>query len=311
MPLKHAQETRLVVALGIAIAMAGIAIALLPPLPAGMLPWVVLFLGALLYPVLLSPMLRRNRADNVFRRLHWFPAGMLILWFALQEAAIVLPSTAFLASLYAWGWTIGVVALGFFLLFVYCLQVIRQRLARMVLLALFFIPYATGAFVAERQQIDLRPRILTLLPEQGLLADLMKWGNAVSSIPAGDQQGSSSSALAEDTNLAPSEDRGEERWRASLRAFKDRMERALAGRGESGSTVSSSAVLVGTVETGVPAPDGDATVSSSGMEPVVISADTIPESLPSSGMDLSALMLAGLAGYSATLHVRARQRVHG
>src|SRR3989338_4009325 len=80
MPLKHFTETFLVVLLGAVIALTGLLAATLPPLPEGALPWGVLFVLSIIYPLLLLPLFQRRRADNSFRLLHWFPAMLLLVW---------------------------------------------------------------------------------------------------------------------------------------------------------------------------------------------------------------------------------------
>jgi hypothetical protein len=308
MPLKHAQETRLVFLLGFAIALAGITCAVLPPLPSGIVPWVVAMIVAVLYPMLLSGMLRRNRADNTFRRLHWFPAGMLLLWFVLQGGAMFFPDLAIFAAWYAWGWTLPLVVLGFFLLLVFCLQVIRQRVVRILLLALLFVPFATGALVTEQQGIDLPARVTAFVNAHrgDVLALLPQWGSgSVSSAPSDLIAGNAvSSSISEDTNLDPSDDPQEERWRASLRALKERMDRVMMERWNNTGADSSVSSTEGTgsliaVEPTPPAPEP---------EPTITDTVTDPTHLPASGMELGFLVVTLIGSYSAAVHGRAKKR---
>ena len=88
MPLKHFTETFLVVVLGAVIALTGLLTATLPNLPDGALPWAVLFILSVVYPLSLYSLFQRRRADNTFRNLHWFPAGMLLVWLMLQGAVL-------------------------------------------------------------------------------------------------------------------------------------------------------------------------------------------------------------------------------
>jgi hypothetical protein len=298
MPLKHAHETRLVFLLGLAIVLAGVVCAVLPPLPGGIVPWVGAFIVSLIYPALLSPTLRSNRADNTFRRLHWFPAGMLLLWFVLQGGALFFAELAFTALWYTWGWTLAFVALGFFFLVFFCLKVIRQRGLRIFLLALLFVPFATSALIAEQKDFDLSERATAFWNERAtnVLALLPSWGSGSLSSESPDiiAENGAASSLAEGTNLDPSEDPGEERWRASLRALKERMDRvqdSFFGTGSTVDTGTGSGLIATETE-----PD-----------PTITDTETDPTHLPESGMGIGFLVITLLGGYSATMHGRARK----
>ncbi|KKW38624.1 MAG: hypothetical protein UY85_C0027G0001 [Candidatus Peribacteria bacterium GW2011_GWB1_54_5] len=74
MPLKHTTETLLVFLLGTATVVTGIIIPSLTAPDMGIAPWAIVFVLAIAYPLALSGLFRRNRADYAFRLLHWMPA---------------------------------------------------------------------------------------------------------------------------------------------------------------------------------------------------------------------------------------------
>src|SRR3989344_8787739 len=112
MPLKHFTETFLIVVLAAAIALTGLLMATLSPLPEGALPWGVLFVISIIYPLSLYGLFQERRADNFFRNLHWFPALMLLGWLSLQGVLFSDGSLAGKVALYTWGWTLAAVVLG-------------------------------------------------------------------------------------------------------------------------------------------------------------------------------------------------------
>ena len=83
MPLKHTTETFLVFLLGIVILIVGLLLPTLPDLPAGAVPWTILFVLTLLYPLSLFFLFRNRRADHALRLLHWFPAAMMLVWITI------------------------------------------------------------------------------------------------------------------------------------------------------------------------------------------------------------------------------------
>jgi len=160
MPLKHGQETWLVFFLGIAMVAAGITAATLPPLPAGAMQWGGAFLLSFLYSLLLHPMLREHRADYAFRLLHWVPMWILLLWLVLQLIGLFVADLEFVVRWMTWGWALPLVTLGFFLLFVFCVRVLRRRRFRVTLLALLFLPFAVLAILSEQPDINFNHRIV-------------------------------------------------------------------------------------------------------------------------------------------------------
>ncbi|MFA6038927.1 MAG: hypothetical protein WCV62_06800 [Candidatus Peribacteraceae bacterium] len=150
MPLKHLTETLLVFTLGIAIVVTGILLPTLPPLPQGIVPWLIMLFLTLAYPVALYPFLRRNRADYAFRFLHFAPATMAIFWLLLQMISLRVPSAGSVLRGYLFAWTLPGVAVSFLLLALFILHVIRRRETRLTLLAFLFLPFLLLSTVSER-----------------------------------------------------------------------------------------------------------------------------------------------------------------
>lgn len=289
MPLKHATETFLVILLGAAIAVTGLLIATLPALPAGGLPWGILFGAAVLYPAALTPLFRERRADTVFRWLHGFPALMLLLWFAIEGMSLSIPQIGRLQPLYVWGWTLPLVTVGFLGLLMYCWSVLRRRGPRMLLLLALFVPYCVGGVLSaqgRRWEGDLAAVLWR--------GDWWQVFGPGAAIPAGhrDLVRGTGSGTGE-KNLPLSEDLGEESWRERLRVAEQRSARAserIALR-RSSSPVGGSGVA-----------------GSSSSSPQWMQASSRPAHLPTSGGPLEMLAVTILALYTGTLHHRARQR---
>lgn len=141
MPLKHNTETLLVFLLGLFTIIIGALIASVPVLPAGIAAWSIVFALSLFYPFLLYPLFRRDRADYVFRMLHFGPAAVVLLWLFVQVVSLRLPRALILSSWLTWTLAALPVASLFFLLELFCLSVIRQRVKRTALLVVLFVPF--------------------------------------------------------------------------------------------------------------------------------------------------------------------------
>ena len=283
MPLKHFTETFLVVVLGAVIALTGLLMATLPPLPAGALPWAVLFVLSIIYPLSLYSMFQKRRADNTFRNLHWFPACMLLVWVLLQAVTFASTLTTDDVAVYTWGWSIGVVVVGFVFLVMYCLNVIRRRVPRLAFLALILVPFAALAFVSESEGAYEKELAAVLwgadfweLKESGLIAGLF----------SGDSQSGK--------NLDASEDPSEEEWRERLRAQQEREKRLAELREQNSSEMSESS---------------SSSSSSSSSQVVITSVSSKPSKLPDSGMSWTLIISFMLIAYSAVLHDRARRQI--
>ncbi len=149
MPLKHSTETVLIVILGLVMLVAGVLTASLPSLPLGAGPWGIAFLLAVLYPLILYPFLRDNRADNVFRLMHWGPAALLGLWFALALLELIFPAFFILRRVLVWGWSLLAVAALFVMLVAFCLRVLREGGKRISILAGILGVFLVLAFAGE------------------------------------------------------------------------------------------------------------------------------------------------------------------
>jgi len=308
MPLKHATETVLVFVLGLVIAIFGVLTATLPPLPQGGLPWVVLLAIAVLYPLSLTHLFKKNRADYAFRWLHWFPVLILLLWLIIEILAKVYEPARSVQSYYQWGWTFGFVAIGILGIMIFCLRVIRRRLPRMLLLLVVFVPFAVLAFAGEGKR-NWNGVLASALWDASLWSDIQQGISGTGSVEiALDNK--------EPKNLSSSADPAEEAWRERLREFeKRRQEIATQANDDFDEPIE-------------PVPVADASEDKSEAQepakqptvPTVTSqktgtgreyreAKTVPNQLPSSGAGLGFLAITMVSGYCGLLHRRAKRRV--
>jgi len=290
MPLKHATETFLVFLLGVVILLTGLLLPTLPDLPAGAVPWAILFALSVLYPLSLFVLFRRRRADHVFRLLHWFPALMLLLWLAIEVVALEIPRALLVMNWYTWGWTLGAVTIAFILLLSYCLQVVRRRVTRVLLLLLAFIPFVGGALASEQTAHWDRQ-----------LASVLWGGEWLTQLEGKEILGVRlAGRLPTEQNLNASSDAVEEGWREKLRQAEQRRKEAREQRLANASSLSAASLIA------------RAASSQSSMRSVMgsgsSSAKSKPTQLPSSGPEAAAFILLMLAGYTGVLHDRARRR---
>jgi len=286
MPLKHFTETFLIVVLGAVILFTGLLTASLPDLPNGALPWVILFVLSIVYPLSLHSMFQKRRADNFFRKLHWFPSIMLLVWLALQVSALTGVIALTYVAFYTWAWTLPAVIVGFILIVLFSLKVIRRRVPRLAFLALLLVPFAALAFVSERGG-HFESEITAMLWD----ADIMHTSNTGGLVASWFDTGTGS-----EKNLEPSDDIAEEEWREQLRMQQrreERIEERIYGNKSSSSSVSSQS-SVSSLK------DEDTMLSGTGDE--LRNAGTMPGKLPSSGFGWSFIILTLVAAYSATLH---------
>lgn len=285
MPLKHALETKLVVCLALAIALAGFLTSTLPSLPEGMVPWGILFAISIAYPILLSSLFRRDRADYAFRFLHWFPAAILLVWLAFELLNFSTGFGSGFASIWTWAWSLGGVLIGIVLTMVFCLHVIRRRGERIAALAIILVPYAA----------------LGVMSEEYFQAD-----NAVASLLWRTNQSSSSSTVALDT----SEDPAEEAWRASLRAMH-RKDAGISSSSSASAESSAAASSTGSVEQNVDQEKDEipTTLEPGGTGAHLRAVSSAPTTLPNSGFGFGVIALGFIGAYGGTLHQRARRRL--
>ncbi|UPA22160.1 hypothetical protein K8942_03805 [Candidatus Peribacteria bacterium] len=283
MPLKHSTETWLVFFLGCAVLVTGIACAILQMMSAPALAWGILFVLTIAYPLSLYPLFRERRADYAFRMLHFLPAGILLLWLFLQIVGFVLPSLLILSAIFVWGWSLPIVILAFAALFWFCFSVIRQRRQRSLLLG----------------------GLLLLLLVFGLSGERFQWPEQIASIFNGSSSSTGSGMIiagnissSSVSNLDPSLDENEEKWRAALRRQERRKERLLALENE---PMTVSGALEGVLISG----GSSSQIAMIPTKPGIKN----PPHLPSSGPDIGVFLLIMIAVYSALLHHRAKLRV--
>ena len=300
MPLKHTTETLLVFLLGTATVVTGIIIPSLTAPDMGIAPWAIVFVLAIAYPLALSGLFRRNRADYAFRLLHWMPAILLLLLFLMQAGIRTLPFIASVLDWYTWGWTLPGVATGFFLLVYFCLRVIRRWTKRLVLLVVLFVPFMVGA-VASEHYTTWNQEIASVLWE-GEWWKLEKDGAGLVA-----QVDSPSEEASSEKNLEASADPVEESYRERLRAIENRRERIAARLEErhAGEEESTGEEEEGEEsEEAAPVVEEVSSAESVSMREV----SSMPSRLPSSGLSWAAIILTMLGLYTATVHARTRKR---
>jgi len=290
MPLKHLTETVLVVLLALVTIAAGVASSVLPPIPEGFIPWAIVFVAALVYPAILYPILKGNRADYSFRALHFAPVALALGWVSLQIVILKEPRAQAVHDIYTWGFGVVPVATMFFLLAVFCLQVIRRRVPRITFMILLLAPFAVAAYVSEtRTHWDAQLASLLWTPKPVEVAevadDVRRRGP--SSMLAASSRG--------EKNLSLSSVPDEEAWRQKLRSV------------EQGSVHATS---VGGTLKGVNAALNLAVSEESG---AVVGTRRIAKKprmrLPKSGGETEAIGIAFLALFAGTLHARGRRRL--
>jgi hypothetical protein len=298
MPLKHFTETLLILVLGVAMVVTGILVSTLPLLPEGLLPALILLGITLLYPIALYPLFRSNRADYPFRVLHFIPAFIVGGWLLLQGIAYFLPGLQFLTTGYVWGWTLAPVLIGFFLLMLFCLSVLRRWVARLVLLSVLLLLFvATGIGSSMSWRLD---RSLASVLWQGNWWNITGTGSA--RFPGG--------YVALNPSSQPSSDPTEQEWRDKLNGYEARSSSIAA---QSSSSVAG--IWIGPVTTGSSSSAASVMVSSAQSASVSslpsTQSPTTPKPgtpLPSSGFATEVLPFVLLAGYGTVLQRRAKKR---
>lgn len=286
MPLKHFTETFLTVVLGVICALTGMLMATLPALPDGAIPWSVLFILSIIYPLSLHSLFQRRRADNTFRNLHWTPAIMLLVWVCLQAVTLASTLTTEDVSVYTWGFSIGAVVLAFIAIVMFCLKVIRRRVPRLLLLAAILVPFATVAFMSENGG-QFEEELASLL-----------WGAEIFEVSETGLIAGWFDDTQPEKNLDASEDEEEEEWRERLRKQKEREERIAALRRQDASSTMSSDSSVTS--------DTELTEASSSS---AVSLSSRPTKLPDSGFGWTFIISLLVVAYSGVLHQRAHARI--
>lgn len=278
MPLKHFTETLLVVLLAVVTIATAVIVSVLPPIPEGFFTWSVLFALTIVYPALLYPLLKSNRADYSFRALHFAPVAIVLIWMFIQIALMKEPRVAMLYRVYTWGFGLLPIVVTFGLLALFCLEVIRRRVPRLTFLTLLLVPFAAVAISSE-QWMHWDAQLAALINRKPLEIAMNGSSSSLSATSRGEK------------NLSSSSDAGEEEWRKKLRSVE-------------GGKVHSS-VSVGSTLDGVDAAAGLAGSKSSGTKHVV---KRPPTRLPKSGGEMEALALLFVAATAAAAHSRAQKR---
>ncbi len=279
MPLKHLTETLLVLVLGCVLLLTGLVIGVLPPLSQTILPWLIAFVLSLVYPLVLYPLFKSGRADYPFRMLHSVPAVLLLIWMVFDVLASYKPSLSFLKGLFTWGWGIVAIVAAFAALALFCIQVLRQRNGRLLLLAALLIPFTAFAAVSERYKM------------RTLLAAAL-WNPQ--------ETGSGTQVAIVPPNTSPSDHPDEEQWRAQLRRMERRKQRL-----EQHDDTSVVSWLFPAQSSSSNAP----VIASASSSSAPIIAAKPPPKLSSSGpADIGAIGLLFLAAYCGVLHQRTIRR---
>lgn len=282
MPLKHATETFLLFLLAVITATTGLVLALMPHLPAGLLLWAVLLFLTVLYPIVLSPLFIKRRADIPFRVLHWFPAFMVVLSIIFQMIALYFPDAEFLNRIFTWSWSLGAVLVGFISLIVFSVSVLRRKTQRVAIFLSILSPFVLLALLSQTMFDWNRPLQATLL--QG------DWWRVFDMAGTSSSGGLIADTGSGDSNLEPSEDSAEERWRERLRAIEERRERIAARLKEN--------------KDNKPV----AVTSSSSSKVAMGQTSSKPAHLPHSGFEWQTIIAVMVAAYCGVLHQRAKKR---
>lgn len=156
---------------------------------------------SVLYPLLLTSTFRTNRADYEFRLLHWFPAGIFVLWILMQFIAPQFRLLYILNLGFYFLWSLPLVALGIAFIIIFVLHVIRRRTIRIAVLGIMLAFFLAGAVSAEGLRWNRRLQAM-IFPEDSpifvVLQDAYLSGKGylarIASVPAGADASSSSSA---------------------------------------------------------------------------------------------------------------------
>ncbi len=296
MPLKHTTETFLMFLLVSVMVVTGMLMQTLPDLPSSLLPWALLFAISALYPILLSSLFRRNRADNFFRLLHWVPAGLLLLWMILQSVSIFVPWVFAIEDWFTWGWSLPAVATGFFLLTAFIFKVLRRWSSRIMLVLAAFIPFVVGGVANE--YYDWTPQMTAILWQ----ADFWQIGSG-SNIPGLSNTGTIAGIPSSEKNLDASADISEERYRDRLRTMERRKDRIEQRLEERRLMQESSLSSEDDKDLGLIFGFNDLSSSdSSSSAPSIGQTSSMPVNLPSSGFGWNAIIIMMIAMYCGVLH---------
>jgi len=295
MPLKHFTETVFIIILGLAIVVTGFLVSLLPLLPEGILPALILLGVTLLYPFVLYPFFRANRADNAFRSFHFAPAAIVLLWMLLQGLALWMPKLQSLTSLFIWGFALGPVLVAFFLLMIFCLSVIRRWVPRLAFLTLILVPFVLLG-VASTLNYHWDHQVATRL-WQGTWWNITSTGSA--RLPGGFIAFQNTSSVSSDPKAND--------WKEKIEDYEDRSSSiAAAAKSSSKAASSRSSARSSSSKRSVSSHSSSSRSALPSKTPPTTPKPTTP--LPSSGIATEVLPFALLAGYGTLVQRRAKKR---
>ncbi|MBM3227984.1 hypothetical protein FJZ27_03965 [Candidatus Peribacteria bacterium] len=287
MPLRHSTETALILLLTAVVMVTGVLVSTLPSIPAGGFPWMLLFVSAVAYPVMLTPLFRARRADTPFRWMHWMPAAILLLWLSCELVVLYVPSASFVHRILVTAWMLPLVILAVLALVAYCLRVIRRRALRVAVLLAMLTPYVVLGVYSSRG-VHWEGAVASML-WKGDWWQVFGSGAAVPSL-----QWASGGTKKDGKQLAASADSSEERWREKMRVAERRSSREAMYKDEEKAMGQSSAVP---------------SKKSSSSSAMLRQASSAPAALPASGGPLEVVALAMVALYCGVLHDRVRRRI--
>ncbi len=149
MPLKHPTETFFIILLACVTALVGMLTSLLPHFPEGALPWFILLVLVTLYPLVLIPTFKENRADYELRVFHWSPLIIVGIWGFLEILSAFIPLAATIQVGFSYLWSLPVVLLSIGLLALFCRHVVRCLQLRVALLGVIFLLFLGCSISAQ------------------------------------------------------------------------------------------------------------------------------------------------------------------
>ena len=304
-PLKHSTETAYMLVLGLAICIAGIAAALLPAIPVGTKYWAILLTLSVLYPLALTRSFKTNRADYEFRVLHWFPAGIFIVWFVLQLLSPRIEIIRILSLGFFFLWSLPLVALGIAFIIIFAVHVLRRSRSRVTVLSLFLAIFILGAVYAEAAGLNPRLQASVYPKNPPTLAVLQTAFTHLRAILS-EKTGTSGMLVAmEDTSSSSLTSSASQSFSSASSAMSKPTKSSVATIATQTSSMSSS------VSSSIMMPTSFSSSTSraaSALPPVI--GEKNPGHLAQSGPESAAVLGATLlAAYFGLLHARAKKRV--
>ncbi len=171
MPLKHPTETFFIILLACVTAIVGMLTSLLPHFPEGVLPWFTLLVVVIVYPLVLIPTFKENRADYELRVLHWSPLIIVGIWGFLEILSAFIPFAATIQIGFSYLWSLPIVLLSLGLLMLFCRHVIRCLYLRITVLTAILL-LVLGCSISA-QASGWNPRLTDRLYVQHIGASLL------------------------------------------------------------------------------------------------------------------------------------------